>query len=348
MAVGAPRRGAVAAACLLLATVATAGGGAAAWAAPKPRVALLRFEFQGRVPEVSQVWLTERLVEGMGIAGFEVSAGEVLKSALETGPALESCRDERCYRLIAGRLALDYLVIATLKIAERNYEMKVNLVAGRDGRVAGEETGRCELCGIQEVGAKLITMGQALRTYVDAGRPAPARLTVQSQPSGASVTIDGRAAGETPLSIELPPGAHDLALSASGHAASRKKISLAAGVSEILSIDLLPLYGAPGPVPRFIPWQPIGWAAVVVGVATAAAGGVVLYFDGTKVECPAPMPMGECTRNMKILAGALFGAGGTAVAMGGLLLILTADPSGPSTAEAVAGRSWVLSARKTF
>jgi hypothetical protein len=167
------------------------------------------------------------------------------------------------------------------------------------------------------------------------------------------VTIDGRAAGETPLSIELPPGAHELALSASGHAASRKRIVLAAGVSEIVSIDLLPLYSAPGPTPRFIPWQPIGWAAVLLGVASAAAGGVTLYFDGAKVSCPNGMSnsLEMCTRNTKILAGALFGAGGTAVAMGGLLLILTADPAPlnpSSSADTVATRGWVLSARGEF
>lgn len=340
-------------ALLVMVVVASAAVARRASAAPKTRVAVLRMEFQGRVPEVSQVFLNERLVEGLAKAGFEVSAGEVLKSALETGPALESCRDERCYRLITGRLALDYLVIAVVKINERNYEMRLQLVSGRDGRVAGEEPGRCELCGIQEVGVKLGTMAGSLRAYVDAGRPAPARLTVQSQPSGASVTIDGRAAGETPLAIELPPGAHDLTLSAAGHAASRKKISLAAGVSEIVSIDLLPLYGAPGPAPRFIPWQPIGWASVLIGVAAAAAGGVTLYFDGAKVSCPGGMSntLEMCTRNTKILAGALFGAGGTAVAMGGLLLILTADP-GPATpssaADTVATRGWILSARGEF
>src|SRR4051794_9942362 len=74
-----------------------------------PRVAVLPVEFDGRVPDVSRISLSERLVEGLARAGFEVSAGDVLKSALHNNPAPESCHVPACYRQIASKLALDFL-----------------------------------------------------------------------------------------------------------------------------------------------------------------------------------------------------------------------------------------------
>src|SRR3954469_11872715 len=78
------------------------------WARPAsaaPRVAVLRVDFDGRIPEVSKVSLSERLVEGLARAGFEVSAGDVLKGATASG-APQNCRVEKCYREISGKLGL--------------------------------------------------------------------------------------------------------------------------------------------------------------------------------------------------------------------------------------------------
>src|SRR5437660_815280 len=104
-----------------------------------PRVAVLPVEFDGRVPDVSRISLSERLVEGLARAGFEVSAGDVLKSALHNNLSPEACHAPACYKQIAGKLALEYLVIAQVKIKERNYELKLQLVRGRDGKAWSDE-----------------------------------------------------------------------------------------------------------------------------------------------------------------------------------------------------------------
>src|SRR4051794_36643202 len=105
-----------------------------------PRVAVLPVDFEGRVPEVSRVGLSERLVEGLARAGFEVSAGDVLKSALQNGPAPESCHAPSCYKELARKLALDFLVIAQVKIKEKNYALKLQLVGGGDGKPTATES----------------------------------------------------------------------------------------------------------------------------------------------------------------------------------------------------------------
>jgi hypothetical protein len=322
-------------------------------ASAAPRVAVLRVEYDGRVPEVSKVRLSEQLVSGLANAGFEVAAGTVLKNVLESGPAPESCKSETCYRQIAERGAFEYLVIAAIGIKEKNYDLKLELVSGRDGKPAGEPVReRCELCGIQEVGDKLDKLASSLTAYVDARRAAaPARLTIHSEPAGASVTVDGRAAGETPISVELSPGAHELALMAAGHAGARKKITLESGIRGLVSVDLIPLSSGGQLLPvQGSPLRAVGWTALGVGLAAIAGGLYALSRDHDKVDCPDSARMAgytECFRNTKLLVGALLGAGGVTAAVGGLVLVF-GQPA-PSTAPAEAVLSSVsLGFRRRF
>jgi hypothetical protein len=345
--VRAPTKGAAALALLL------AAGGLAV-AAGKPRVAVLRTQFEGPVPEVSRVRLSERVVEGLAGAGFEVSAGEVLKSALKKGPPPETCKTEGCYREIADRLALDYVVVALIAVKQKNYDLQLELI-GRDGRARGEERGKCELCGIQEVEDKLDRLAQALTSHLDARSAAPARVSIQSQPAGASVTVDGREAGATPLALELPPGGHDLELRAPGYSGVLKKITIESGAKESFTLDLPPLIvndkdGRPVPVSPGppAPWRLVGWSALIAGAAAVAAGAIVLSTDGHAIKCPeGAILMGamDCKQNTRLAAGVLLGAGTAALGLGGLVLYLS--PAAPAAADRAAA-GWTVSARRTF
>jgi hypothetical protein len=324
-----------------------------------PRVAVLPVEFDGRVPDVSRISLSERLVEGLARAGFEVSAGDVLKGALRNNPAPETCHAPGCYRQIAAKLALDFLVVAQVKIRERNYELKLQLVKGRDGKPSAEELESCELCGISEVGEKLDKLASSLMSHVGQ-RTDPARLTVQSEPAGASVTVDGRAAGDTPISVDLSAGTHEVAVAAPGHASTQKKIILEPGVRGLISVDLLPLSGpvlggASGP-PRVFGLITMGVGAIAV----ASGAAVLIAADHKPVLCPAalgqpaqtklPLPddpsMRHCYRNARLPAGMLLGGGAAALLTGGLILFVDWGPARPgATAQA---HQWMVSASRTF
>jgi hypothetical protein len=310
-----------------------------------PRVAVLPVDFEGRVPDASRVSLSERLVEGLARAGFEVSAGDVLKSALVNGPALETCHAPGCYKQIAAKLALDFLVVAQLKIKEKNYTIRLQLVSGRDGKSTSEARETCELCGIQEVGEKLDTLASSLMSKVGTPRSDPARLAVQSEPAGASVTVDGRSAGETPLSVELSAGSHEVALAAPGHVGAHKSVTLEPGIRGLLSIDLVPL-AAPESA-RTGPPRPVWWAAIGVG-ALAVGGGLALwkFADHQKVECPNGKA-GDCYRNAKLPVGVLLGAGGLSMLTGATMLFVDWGPS-PVAAPGAQARQWVVSGRRTF
>jgi hypothetical protein len=53
-------------------------------------------------------------------------------------------------------------------------------------------------------------------TALQAAEAPPATLTVNTQPSGAQVLIDGQAQGTTPVTLSVNPGAHSLALRLNG------------------------------------------------------------------------------------------------------------------------------------
>jgi hypothetical protein len=308
-----------------------------------PRVVVLRVEFEppGKVPPTSRTFLSERLVSGLADAGFGVAAGDVLRSPELRLPNPETCKTEDCYSLITSKLGLDYLVIARIVVREKNYDLKLQLVGGKDGRPAGEDaTARCDLCGIQEVGEKLDKLAQSLLTAAleRSKAAAPARITVQSEPSGASVTVDGRAAGEAPVSLDVSPGAHELVVSAAGYAPVHRKLTVDAGVRGLVSIGLLPINAAPGAsrVPgRYL--LAMGWAALVVGAAAVGAGYGVLSLDAQNVECPAGR-IPPCRRNTRLAAGSLLGAGGATMLAGGFFLYMGWGSLSPPPEAVLAGR----------
>jgi tetratricopeptide (TPR) repeat protein len=64
------------------------------------------------------------------------------------------------------------------------------------------------------------------------------QLTVLSTPPGATVAIDGRAVGVTPLTIELAPGAHAALLTARGYDDAQRPFTLAASTPMDLAFEL--------------------------------------------------------------------------------------------------------------
>jgi len=88
-----------------------------------------------------------------------------------------------------------------------------------------------------------------------AERPVPAAtrgsLFVDSRPQKASVTMDGRAAGQTPLLIEeLSPGKHSVLIQLKGHRPVPSKVAIVAGEQTKLAVSLERLAATPESLPR--------------------------------------------------------------------------------------------------
>jgi eukaryotic-like serine/threonine-protein kinase len=73
--------------------------------------------------------------------------------------------------------------------------------------------------------------------------PAPSTLVVSTVPPGAMLTVDGKARGRTPRTVEgLEPGEHQLAAALEGYQAASRKFSLAAaGERVVIEVALSPV-----------------------------------------------------------------------------------------------------------
>ncbi len=64
-------------------------------------------------------------------------------------------------------------------------------------------------------------------------------VKLTSTPPGATVTVDGKpAAGPTPLTLTLPPGAHSIVLSSSNFEPATRDLTIAAGASTDVAVEL--------------------------------------------------------------------------------------------------------------
>ena len=78
--------------------------------------------------------------------------------------------------------------------------------------------------------------------------PAPGTADIVSTPPGASVSVDGRPAGETPLSgLKLKPGRHQVALVLEGHEPWSGTVDVRAGEKGRVEARLRPLAKRPAP-----------------------------------------------------------------------------------------------------
>jgi hypothetical protein len=94
---------------------------------------------------------------------------------------------------------------------------------------------------LSEFGDKLgEEMKEDIEVQIEEIKALAARLTLSTTPEGASVRVDGRDAGKSPLAepIHLSPGEHEVEISLDGYETVSKKVTLAAGAEENLSFEL--------------------------------------------------------------------------------------------------------------
>jgi hypothetical protein len=170
------------------------------------------------------------------------------------------------------------------------------------------------------------------------------QLTVLSTPAGATVAIDDRALGVTPLTVELRPGVHQVLLTLRGFADAARSFTLEAPTPLDLSLELtaapsaLPASAPPIVVgatsapppkdnrgPRFgvVPWIALGAGAVALGGAAVfevrrrSAQNAALA-DHTQIAAEDHL---ETRNSCQTTARVLLGVGGVLAATGAVLLV---------------------------
>jgi hypothetical protein len=102
-----------------------------------------------------------------------------------------------------------------------------------------------------------------------------AKVTIDSRPAGATLTIDGKDVGPAPWSGELEAGGHTVTASSRGHTKTTQEVVVVAGQERRVTIELIPLTPPPPPgKPIYKKWY--FWAGVGAVVVGGAVGGYVI------------------------------------------------------------------------
>lgn len=327
-------------------------GVAPAMAAGGRRVAVWRVEFPGGgMAANNEDFLRRSLMEGLANADFQVFGGLTVTQLLKQGSRLESCRQESCYQEIARSLGVEYLVTGEIKVDRKNYDITLELINGRDGKIIDKYNEPCQLCGIKEVGTKLDQLVQAVRRGADsAAATAPARYAVESRPPGAEVTVDGRVAGMTPVSLDLSAGQHKIAVRSLGYEVSERTLNVESGTTGVVAVDLAPAGSVAGAGGSTSTARMLAWTALAVGAVAVGVGAVALKYHNQFLSCHDPAGADERSCRVKnvrpteLEAGAFFGAGGILILTGVTTLWLAPADAGPAASaqgSSVARGGWV-------
>ncbi|MBI5498238.1 MAG: PEGA domain-containing protein [Deltaproteobacteria bacterium] len=201
--------------------------------------------------------------------------------------------DEACMRRAAAHLKVDALGTVDLDRAGTRARVRVLQVA------AGTRV-REALHSVPRSAAEQASLRTVWRDLLHAG--VSGKLSVQSDPAGATVEVNGRPAGTTPADVgTLPPGPNLVRISLAGHTTQQTTVEIVAGESRSVHVPLQK--AAAQPVAR--PAEPV----------VRPAGTVA----------PAPPPAAPAQSRAGLLA--LLGGGGL-VSVAALAAVLLAAGSG--------------------
>ncbi len=266
----------------------------------------------GRLQEAVRMGLDR---SGVGVVDYQA-----------VSPPPEGCGDAECWKTVAGDAGASHLVVGTVTVEGRDYAFELELIDAETGAVVASNSDRCEICGIDEVAdlisSKAATLGHQL-TSQNQGAPV---LVVDSNPTGARVTVDGKNVGTTPFEAELPPGLHVIRVEKRGHVTVERELELAAGVRSEAAFALERV-NDDRELGKGI--RPAGWALLGGGLGVLGAGVGLLAIDDSEAQ-------GRCDGNnvddegdCKFLRNTMWGGaslavvGGAAVAAGALILAIT-------------------------
>lgn len=246
------------------------------------RLAIVPLAIDGEISEADRDDLTRALVTGFQRGSFAVvepgSVGEV-------GP----CSDAACVTGVAGKTGADYVARPTVRINDRDYAIKVELLSGKTGERIALAEDACEICGVVDASGLLDSAAASLGLKLESMAKGPATLVLRAEPEGAVVLIDGELFGAAPVDKPITPGKHVVRVSQDGYIPIEREITFVEGVREELSITL-------EKVPSSLPGRGWGWASLSLGVASLG-GAIFLTYqhgqpyqvgDACSIEAPNP------------------------------------------------------------
>ena len=208
---------------------------------------------------------------------------------------------------------------------------------------------------LAHVPEKMATQGDEIKKREGEIRALPGKVHIDSNPPGATVTIDDKPQqAPTPTDVDLPPGSHVVKLSATGRLPTQKTIDVAFASTQTVSADLdaqpTPALAPPPPVPAAEPPPPAAPpppppeprsqvpAYVTGGLAIVAAGvgtvfGVMTLSDKSDYDKNPTSSKADDGDTHALICDMSFGVALT-FGVTSAVLFLTKDEPPPATAKA--------------
>lgn len=227
-----------------------------------------------------------------------------------SGQPFEECADIDCAPRVVEALGVDFVVLVTVWAPRGRPTTVVVTFVGASGSAAGDAPVEGDVAGA--VRAALTIARQRWQT----GQMG--YLVVSSEPTGATVELDGRAIGQTPLRQLAMAGERQLRVVLDDHVAFERTVVIHPGQERSVEATLAPVVDEPTlPVtreePHFVNWI-IGGGLALGGVALLVSPIHTLARLG---ECEETTG-GLCTRGVRFGAqsGVLLGLGLAALTAG--------------------------------
>lgn len=241
--------------------------------------------------------------------------------------------DEQCARTaLAKSVTAPTLVFAKVEVhpgseGTRNIMLTAYWL-GR-GREAIADQRYCERCTPQLLHQ---FMDELMNAIASSGEHTTGHLTLTSDPTGATVLVDGNAVGATPLSYDLAPGNHQVTLTAPEREVETRQVTIRDGETTQLAVPLSPSNSAVTPPRPDTAHRsralPLGLLAG--GIAIAVTGGILIAIDEDA------SPEGSPTYRDTAPLGVTLAISGGAVALVGAFLFLRNGSSSQTSSGPVA------------
>lgn len=260
----------------------------------RPKIAILDLAVSGDAPKEVKKALLASLGGGLYAAGYEVIPNGEVQAAITASPGLAGCTTPTCLQQLSDKLMnARAFVRGRVRADGSTYQIELELLtttAGEGGNAARIEDS-CEICTLPEVNTKM--SDAALKLHARAQELAGAadavfRVTISSEPPGATVRIDGADVGTTMLSTDLASGRHSIEVRYAGYHAKTAELTVTREGPNELNVVL---ERAPVRWKKTRPRLLLGIAALGAGVIAAGIGIGMIAVDGDGTcsddgECP--------------------------------------------------------------
>ena len=299
---------------------------------PKPahRLAVLDFTLAGSVHASLARVLADAAASGAAAApDLQVlSQGDISAMlGLEKTRQMLGCTDDQgCMAELAGALDSDRLLSGSLTILERTSLLTVKMLDVKKSRTLARVTATLLDATERELVDAARRLGHEAATGEKLDTTGLVRVAVDRR--GATVTLDGRSLGESPLkeAQRVLEGPHSITVQKDGYVRWSTTVMVPAGQTVPVTVELVPVQLL-GEAARSRLWT---WGWVSAGVAVAASGSGIYFgaqasksYDAYKLETVRTRAVDlhdEAQQRATIANVSWAVAGASALAAGGLLV----------------------------